>query len=184
MIAMAGLFLRQRHLPRLRDRDDAGRRRRNARLADRAAGAARQARRPRREGPHPAAAPTAPRQRREPGLVGDPDTRASPPARLRARRDRGPAGAGIPPPRHADEADRPRVGAARGRHGRDAQPDPGRLPRRRGPALVAIKANANSPETQKAVEELRTKALASGQMRGPIQVEVNPARTVTRVAIP
>jgi uncharacterized membrane protein YdfJ with MMPL/SSD domain len=52
------------------------------------------------------------------------------------------------------------------------------------PALVAVKANANSPATQKAVEELRTKALASGQMRGPIQVDVNPARTVTRVAIP
>jgi len=52
------------------------------------------------------------------------------------------------------------------------------------PALVAIKANADAPATRKAVEELRTKALASGQMRGPIQVDVNPDRTVTRVAIP
>jgi RND superfamily putative drug exporter len=52
------------------------------------------------------------------------------------------------------------------------------------PALVAIKAKADAPTTRKAVEELRTKALASGQMRGPIQVAVNPARTVTRVAIP
>ncbi len=52
------------------------------------------------------------------------------------------------------------------------------------PALVAVKANANSPATQKAVDELRTRALASGQMRGPIQVDVNPARTVTSVAIP
>jgi RND superfamily putative drug exporter len=52
------------------------------------------------------------------------------------------------------------------------------------PAIVAIKAKADSPVTRRAVGELRTRALASGQMRGPIVVDVNPGRTVTRVAIP
>jgi RND superfamily putative drug exporter len=52
------------------------------------------------------------------------------------------------------------------------------------PAIVAIEANADSPATKTAVAELRRAALASGQMSGPIEVDVNPARTVTRVAIP
>jgi RND superfamily putative drug exporter len=52
------------------------------------------------------------------------------------------------------------------------------------PALVAIKAPADAPSTKKAVAELRSRALASGQMQGPIEVDVNAARTVTRVAIP
>jgi uncharacterized membrane protein YdfJ with MMPL/SSD domain len=52
------------------------------------------------------------------------------------------------------------------------------------PAIVAIKAKADAPATRRAIAELRSRALASGQMRGPIQVDVNPARSVTRVAIP
>jgi uncharacterized membrane protein YdfJ with MMPL/SSD domain len=52
------------------------------------------------------------------------------------------------------------------------------------PALVAIEANTDSPATIKAIDELRTRALASGQMRGPIEVDVNPSHTVARVAIP
>jgi RND superfamily putative drug exporter len=52
------------------------------------------------------------------------------------------------------------------------------------PALVAIKAPADAPSTKAAVAELRSRALASGQMQGPIEVDVNAARTVTRVAIP
>jgi uncharacterized membrane protein YdfJ with MMPL/SSD domain len=52
------------------------------------------------------------------------------------------------------------------------------------PALVAIKANTDSPTTIKAIDELRTRALASGQMRGPIEVDVNPSHTVARVTIP
>jgi uncharacterized membrane protein YdfJ with MMPL/SSD domain len=52
------------------------------------------------------------------------------------------------------------------------------------PALVAIKANTDSPATIKAIDDLRTRALASGQMRGPIEVDVNPSHTVARVAIP
>jgi uncharacterized membrane protein YdfJ with MMPL/SSD domain len=52
------------------------------------------------------------------------------------------------------------------------------------PAIVAIKANADSPATLKAVAELKRRALASGQMRGPITVDVNGARTALRVGIP
>jgi len=52
------------------------------------------------------------------------------------------------------------------------------------PAIVAIKANTDAPATKAAVGELRKEALASGQMRGPIEVDVNSAHTVTRVAIP
>ncbi|HZQ02681.1 MAG TPA: MMPL family transporter [Gaiellaceae bacterium] len=52
------------------------------------------------------------------------------------------------------------------------------------PAIVAIEANADAPATRAAVAELRKQALASGQMSGPIEVDVNGARTVTRVAIP
>jgi uncharacterized membrane protein YdfJ with MMPL/SSD domain len=52
------------------------------------------------------------------------------------------------------------------------------------PAIVAIKANADSPATKSAIGALRREALASGQTRNPIDVEVNPAHTVTRVTIP
>ncbi len=52
------------------------------------------------------------------------------------------------------------------------------------PALVAIKARTDAPATRRAIAELRTQALASGQMTGPIEVDVNPAHTVARVAIP
>src|SRR5581483_5378141 len=52
------------------------------------------------------------------------------------------------------------------------------------PAIVAIEANAEATATKAAVAELRKEALASGQMSGPIEVDVNAAHTVTRVAIP
>ncbi len=52
------------------------------------------------------------------------------------------------------------------------------------PALVAIQANADSPAVKQAVTRLRTEALATGQMTGPVEVDVNAGRTVTRVAIP
>jgi RND superfamily putative drug exporter len=52
------------------------------------------------------------------------------------------------------------------------------------PALVAIKADTDNPATIEAISQLRTEALASGQMRGPIQVDVNPAHTAARVSIP
>ncbi|HXH95646.1 MAG TPA: MMPL family transporter [Gaiellaceae bacterium] len=52
------------------------------------------------------------------------------------------------------------------------------------PAVVAIKADTSDPATQKAIAELKAKALASGRMQNPIEVDVNPAHTVARVTIP
>ena len=52
------------------------------------------------------------------------------------------------------------------------------------PAQVAIRANTDAPATRKAIAELKTRALASGQMRGPIQVDVNADHTAARVSIP
>src|SRR5262249_19249248 len=52
------------------------------------------------------------------------------------------------------------------------------------PAIVAIKADPDAADTKNAVNELRAKALATGQMHGPIDVDVSPDHTVVRVAIP
>ena len=53
------------------------------------------------------------------------------------------------------------------------------------PALVAIQANADSPAVKtRGRRACETKALATGLMTGPIEVDVNADRTVTRVAIP
>ncbi|HXY84272.1 MAG TPA: MMPL family transporter [Gaiellaceae bacterium] len=52
------------------------------------------------------------------------------------------------------------------------------------PAVVAIKANADAPATVSAVQSLKREALASGEMKTPISVDVNSSRTVTRVTIP
>ncbi len=50
--------------------------------------------------------------------------------------------------------------------------------------IVAIEANTDSPQAQQAISELKSQAIASGQMHGPVVVEVNPAHTVARVSIP
>jgi uncharacterized membrane protein YdfJ with MMPL/SSD domain len=52
------------------------------------------------------------------------------------------------------------------------------------PAVVAIEANTDSPATVSAMRALRRQALASGQMREPIEVEANRSHTVARVTIP
>jgi len=52
------------------------------------------------------------------------------------------------------------------------------------PALVAIKANTDSSQVENVIDALRVKALQSGQMHGPIEVDVNASHTVARVAIP
>src|SRR5207237_8102623 len=52
------------------------------------------------------------------------------------------------------------------------------------PAIVAVKANTDSQATRKAIAQLETKAIATGQMHGPIEVEVNRSHTVARVTIP
>jgi RND superfamily putative drug exporter len=52
------------------------------------------------------------------------------------------------------------------------------------PAVVAIRANTDSPATIAAIHRLTRDALASGQMRKPIAVDVNANHTVARVTIP
>jgi RND superfamily putative drug exporter len=52
------------------------------------------------------------------------------------------------------------------------------------PALVAIKADTDAPATRQAIADLKREALATGQMLGPITVDVNSAHTVARVSIP
>jgi RND superfamily putative drug exporter len=52
------------------------------------------------------------------------------------------------------------------------------------PATIAIKADTTSRATQLAIAELESKALASGEMTGPINVDINPSNTVARVSIP
>src|SRR5205823_4233972 len=51
------------------------------------------------------------------------------------------------------------------------------------PATVGIKADTTSRVTQRAIAELESKALASGEMTGPINVDINPSNTVARVSI-
>jgi uncharacterized membrane protein YdfJ with MMPL/SSD domain len=51
-------------------------------------------------------------------------------------------------------------------------------------SLVAIKADADAPATQRAVAALEKKAVAAGITSGSIESDVNPAHTVVRVAIP
>lgn len=53
------------------------------------------------------------------------------------------------------------------------------------PAIVVVSAaDVTAPAVTSAIDELKEQALASGQMFNPIQVDVNPAKTVARVAIP
>jgi len=52
------------------------------------------------------------------------------------------------------------------------------------PAIVAVKANTNTPGTQRALSALKSKMLASGQARNPIEVDINAAHDVARVTIP
>jgi RND superfamily putative drug exporter len=52
------------------------------------------------------------------------------------------------------------------------------------PAIVAVKADTDSPATQQAIASLRRQALASGQAKEPIDVEVSSSHDVARVTIP
>jgi uncharacterized membrane protein YdfJ with MMPL/SSD domain len=52
------------------------------------------------------------------------------------------------------------------------------------PAIVAVEADTDSPATKQAIGALRTQALASGQAKTPIDVEVNASHDVARVTIP
>src|SRR4051794_12589694 len=52
------------------------------------------------------------------------------------------------------------------------------------PAIVAVKANTDSPATRQGIAALETQALASGQARKPIEVDISASHDVTRVTIP
>jgi RND superfamily putative drug exporter len=52
------------------------------------------------------------------------------------------------------------------------------------PAIIAIKTNLATPAARRALDELKSKAIASGQMHGPIEVEANRTNSVARVTIP
>jgi uncharacterized membrane protein YdfJ with MMPL/SSD domain len=52
------------------------------------------------------------------------------------------------------------------------------------PAIVAVEANTDSPATKHAITALKARALASGQARKPIEVDVNTSHDVARVTIP
>jgi len=51
------------------------------------------------------------------------------------------------------------------------------------PAVVAVQAK-QSPELTIAIAQLRTKALATGELRNPIHVETSPDRSATTISIP
>jgi uncharacterized membrane protein YdfJ with MMPL/SSD domain len=52
------------------------------------------------------------------------------------------------------------------------------------PAIVAVRANTDSPATQQAITALKTQALASGEAKKPIDVEISASHDVARVTIP
>jgi RND superfamily putative drug exporter len=52
------------------------------------------------------------------------------------------------------------------------------------PAIVAVKADTDAPATQQAILALKRQALASGQARKPIDIEVSGSHDVARVTIP
>jgi uncharacterized membrane protein YdfJ with MMPL/SSD domain len=52
------------------------------------------------------------------------------------------------------------------------------------PAIVAVEADTDAPATQQGIAALKARALASGQARSPIDVEVNAGHDVARVTIP
>jgi uncharacterized membrane protein YdfJ with MMPL/SSD domain len=53
------------------------------------------------------------------------------------------------------------------------------------PALVVVKApSVDAPEVQSQIDALRARALATGRVREPITVNVNPARTVAQIELP
>jgi RND superfamily putative drug exporter len=53
------------------------------------------------------------------------------------------------------------------------------------PAVVAIRAaDVTAPQVRAAIDDLHRRAVASGQMSEPVQVQVNPAKTVALVNVP
>jgi uncharacterized membrane protein YdfJ with MMPL/SSD domain len=52
------------------------------------------------------------------------------------------------------------------------------------PAIIAVEADTDAPATTAALAALKSKAIASGQAKEPIEVEVNASHDVARVTIP
>jgi uncharacterized membrane protein YdfJ with MMPL/SSD domain len=52
------------------------------------------------------------------------------------------------------------------------------------PALVAVQADTDLPATQRAIGELKARALASGQAKTPIDVEISASHDVARIEVP
>ena len=52
------------------------------------------------------------------------------------------------------------------------------------PAIIAVKANTDAPTTKQALAALKTRALASGQMKTPIEIDVDASHDVARVTVP
>jgi RND superfamily putative drug exporter len=52
------------------------------------------------------------------------------------------------------------------------------------PAIVAVKANTDSPSTKAGIAALKREALASGQAKRPIELDISASHQVARVTIP
>ena len=53
-----------------------------------------------------------------------------------------------------------------------------------GPGLIAVKTNTNTPVFKTTLADLKTRALASGEMHTPITVDTNRQQTAARIQIP
>jgi uncharacterized membrane protein YdfJ with MMPL/SSD domain len=61
----------------------------------------------------------------------------------------------------------------------------GAFPGEADPAAVVVRApSTDAPEVQAAIENLRARALESGQIHKPVTVEINEARTVAQIELP
>ena len=185
LVAMSGMFLTgDAELRLLRRRHDDGGRGRDARLADRSAGLAFEARRQRRPRPRAVRPPAPPRRRRRPDLGSDHRSRPAAPVLsvvAGRRAARGPRGAGATSCTLRSRASTRirRSSWSRTTASRWRSPAP------RYAASVVIKApNVETPAVQEAIGQLEWRALDSGVMNEPIDVDVNPAKTVAVIIDP
>jgi RND superfamily putative drug exporter len=58
------------------------------------------------------------------------------------------------------------------------------FPGQTGPAVVAVKTDTASPAFALAVAGLKARAAAAGHLYGPVQVDVDPARTAAQIQVP
>ena len=168
----------------VRDRDDAGRRRGDDRLADGAARGPVVARRPGRQGAGavPQAAPAG--RRREPRLGRDPRPRPRPAAGVGHRVGRCPrrARASGPAPAHGDLGLRRAAEVDEG--GPGAGPRPGRLPGRRDSRDRRDQGRPAGSEDSEGAVRPRAEGSRLGPAHQPIHTDVSPDRSVIRVVDP